>query len=575
MEAEPARTLIYICNGNKLFMSRLRWLAGLMGIVIIIITGFQVYWLKDNYQREKKAVEVRTDALFHETVRQVQDSLLQQKIFIVMKDSSMHTTNLKRKILPFPFKTRVDGQPNPARVLNVITKTVLSDSLNNLNKGKKDVFISVKSNAQHRSKDSSGNINFVFDSLSPEDMNEVVVVNSKGKVPSGKEGPGSLMAGKILRTSETLNVSKTADNDSNDHRVSQINTIYFNTDKGDSFSIKIDSLLNDSIPTSLLATEFAARLKGEKLDIPFAILRDTTGISNEGDFIRRPMMAGFPGYKVQLGNTFPYLIKQILLPILFSIFLVGITIFSLVLLYRSLLKQYRLGQIKNDLISNITHELKTPIATVGVAIEALKNFNAIQDPQKTKEYLDISQNELQRLGLLVDKVLNLSMFEKKEIEVKNEMVDLKETVNEVVASLRLQIEKYNARVTVEAVGDTHMQGDRLHMMSVVFNLLDNALKYSKGNAAIQVVIREEPGSIVMRVTDNGIGIPATYKDKIFEKFFRVPTGDTHNAKGHGLGLSYIAQVIRQHRGSISLDSHEGIGSTFAITLPKSPHTGKA
>ena len=158
------------------------------------------------------------------------------------------------------------------------------------------------------------------------------------------------------------------------------------------------------------------------------------------------MFAGFTGYKLQLGNTFPYLIKQISLPILFSFFLVGITIFSFVLLYRSLFKQYRLGQIKNDLISNITHELKTPIATVGVAIEALKNFNAIQDPQRTKEYLDISQNELQRLGLLVDKVLNLSMFEKKEIEVKYEVFDLKEVVNEVAASLRLQIEKYNARV---------------------------------------------------------------------------------------------------------------------------------
>jgi len=556
-------------------MNKLRWLAGLMGIVIIAITGFQVYWLKDNYQREKKAVEVRVDALFDETVRQVQDSLLQQKIFIVLKDSSIHTTRLKKKIPAFPFKTQADGRPNPARVLNLITKTVLRDSLINTNKEKKGVLISVKSDAQHRVNDSSGNIHFVFDSLSPEDMNEVVVVNSKGKVPAIGGRRDSLTTGKSLRTAERLNIPERGDGDSNKDAVTQINTIYFNTDRGDSFSIKIDSLLKDSVPAPLLATEFARRLKGEKLDIPFAILRDTTEISDEGDFIRRPMFAGFTGYKVQLGKTFPYLIKQISLPILFSFFLVGITIFSLVLLYRSLVRQYRLGQIKNDLISNITHELKTPIATVGVAIEALKNFNAIQDPLKTKEYLDISQNELQRLGLLVDKVLNLSMFEKKQIEVKNEVFDLKDTVNEVVASLRLQIGKYNARVTVEAEGDTRMQGDRLHMLSVVFNLLDNALKYSKGNAAIQVAIREEPAALVMRITDNGIGIPATYKDKIFEKFFRVPTGDTHNAKGHGLGLSYIAQVIRQHHGSISVDSHEGIGSTFAITLPKSPNPGGA
>src|SRR6185436_11622670 len=125
-------------------------------------------------------------------------------------------------------------------------------------------------------------------------------------------------------------------------------------------------------------------------------------------------------YQLSLTNNTTYLLKKILLPILFSLFLVGVTILSFVLLYRNLLRQHRLSEIKNEFISNITHELKTPIATVGVAIEALKNFNAIDDPQKTKEYLDISSNELQRLSLLVDKVLKLSMFEKREIELNKE-----------------------------------------------------------------------------------------------------------------------------------------------------------
>jgi two-component system phosphate regulon sensor histidine kinase PhoR len=550
-------------------MSRLRWLAGLMGMVIIIITGFQVYWLKDNYQREKKAVEVRTGALFHETVRQVQDSLLQQKIFIVMKDSSIHTTSLKRKILPFPFKTRADGQPNPARLLNVITKTVLDDSLMNMNKEKKGVFISVKSTAQHQRSDSAGNIQFVFDSLSPEDMNEVVVVNSKGEVPSNKERPGSLKVGKSLRTNEILNVSKTADKDSNNNRVSQINTIYFNTDRGESFSIKIDSLLNDSIPTPLLAAEFARRLKSEKLDIPFAIQRDTIGISNEGDFIRRPMMAGFPGYKVQLGNTFPYLIKQITLPILFSIFLVGITIFSLVLLYRSLFKQYRLGQIKNDLISNITHELKTPIATVGVAIEALRNFGATQSPEKTKEYLDISASELQRLGLLVDKVLKISMLENKRIELKKESFNMRELVQEVLNIMKLQFEKHHAQVNVNTTGDNFViEADRLHITSVIYNLLDNALKYSRENPVINVQLSSLPNDILeLKISDNGIGISKEFQAKIFDKFFRVPTGNTHNIKGYGLGLSYVREILSAHMGFISVESEPGKGSSFSVKLP--------
>jgi len=549
-------------------MSKLRWLAILMGMVILVITGFQLYWLKDNYNRERKAIEVWTDALFNETVHQVQDSLLQQKLFIVMKDSTVATTSLNRKMTELPFKTPRPGQPNPARVIKLITQTVLGDSSTRKNKDKKNVYISSKGNAQHLGRDSTGKTSFVFDSSKPYDISEMVVVNTDGKNPARRARGDSSKGGKRFRNAEMLSIANTLDKDSSNNRVSQINTIYFNTDKGGNFSIKIDSLFNDSIPTPVLSAEFAKKLKAEKLDLPFTILRDTVEKPEEEDFIRRPMFAGFTGYKLQLGNTFPYLIRQISLPILFSFFLVGITIFSFVLLYRSLFKQYRLGQIKNDLISNITHELKTPIATVGVAIEALKKFNAIKDPQRTKEYLDISQNELQRLGLLVDKVLNLSMFEKKEIEVKYEVFDLEEVVNEVVASLRLQIEKYYARVAVETEGDTHLKGDRLHMLSVVFNLLDNALKYSKGKAAIQVTLKEEPADIVMKVTDNGIGIPAAFKAKIFEKFFRVPTGDTHNAKGHGLGLSYIGQVVRQHKGSISVDSHEGIGSTFTIVLPK-------
>jgi two-component system phosphate regulon sensor histidine kinase PhoR len=369
--------------------------------------------------------------------------------------------------------------------------------------------------------------------------------------------------------SRTISVSQKNKRDSNRKNFSNINTIYIDDKKGEKFRIQIDSLFNDSIPVDHLTTVFAKTLSTQKLAIPFTILRQPEETPHEDDFFRRPPpFDNVMGYKLQLGNAFSYLIKKISLPILFSVFLVGLTVFSFVLLYRSLLRQHRLAQLKNDLISNITHELKTPIATVGVAIEALKNFNAIQDPNKTKEYLDISQNELQRLGLLVDKVLKLSMFENKEMELKYELFDLEEVVNEVVASLRLQLEKYNARIRVNTEGNLLIKGDRTHLLSVVFNLLDNALKYSKGNTAIEVVIKERERSIELKVTDNGIGIPAQYREKIFEKFFRVPTGDTHNAKGHGLGLSYVAKVIQRHNGSINVNSHEGLGNTFTIQLPK-------
>ena len=113
-----------------------------------------------------------------------------------------------------------------------------------------------------------------------------------------------------------------------------------------------------------------------------------------------------------------------------------------------------------------------------------------------------------------------------------------------------------------------MRGDKLHLQSVIFNLIDNAIKYSKGEPAIQIELKEKENDIVMSVTDNGIGIPAEYKEKIFDKFFRIPHGDTHNAKGYGLGLSYVAHVVQKHKGTVSVDSQPGIGTKFIITLPK-------
>ena len=174
----------------------------------------------------------------------------------------------------------------------------------------------------------------------------------------------------------------------------------------------------------------------------------------------------------------------------------------------------------------------------------------------------------QRLELLVDKVLKLSLFENKEIDLNYETCNLGDIVNDVIASLRLQAEKQQALIHLDIKGEPVLQADKLHMLSVVFNLLDNALKYSKENARIEVLLEEKDDTIQLIVSDNGIGIPQQYKDKVFEKFFRVPAGNTHNAKGHGLGLSYAANVIRQHGGSISLNSEEGRGSAFTIQLPK-------
>jgi two-component system, OmpR family, phosphate regulon sensor histidine kinase PhoR len=334
------------------------------------------------------------------------------------------------------------------------------------------------------------------------------------------------------------------------------------------FLFDLDSL-QDSIKVRELDSAYAKRLDEQNLDIPFSIGRVPTRETKEPVF--NEVTLGFRSpitYRLDLDNKNAFIFKRIAIPILFSIFLVAFTALSFTLLYRNLLRQNRLSEIKNEFISNITHELKTPIATVSVAIEALRSFNANLDAQRTKEYLDISANELQRLSLLVDKVLKLSMFEKREIDLQYELLDMKNLVNEVTASLRLQFEKHHAQVNTSFSGDTTLEADRLHLVSVIFNLLDNAIKYSADAPNINVRVTGDNKKVDLVIEDSGIGIPDEYRGRIFEKFFRVPTGNLHNAKGYGLGLSYVAHVINRHHGTIDVESIPGDGSKFIISLPK-------
>jgi two-component system phosphate regulon sensor histidine kinase PhoR len=337
------------------------------------------------------------------------------------------------------------------------------------------------------------------------------------------------------------------------------------------FLYNVDSLsLKDSITVKEINIAYLDKLKENKMDnLSFMVSRLDSSYAKSQE--PNDVTIGFVKplvFHLSLENKVSYILRKLTLPILFSLFLVGITVASFVLLYRNLVRQRRLAELKNDFISNITHELKTPIATVGVAIEALKNFNAIHDPERTREYLDISQNELQRLSLLVDKVLKLSMFEKKEMELKKEQFDCKQLAEEVMNSMRLQFEKYHAKVILNTQGENFVvEADKLHITSVIYNLLDNALKYSRENPTIDVQLISHPEFIEFSVRDNGIGIPSAYQQKIFDKFFRVPSGDKHNTKGYGLGLSYVSEVIKRHHGNIFVQSEMGKGSIFTAKLP--------
>ncbi|MBX2968551.1 MAG: HAMP domain-containing histidine kinase [Cyclobacteriaceae bacterium] len=291
--------------------------------------------------------------------------------------------------------------------------------------------------------------------------------------------------------------------------------------------------------------------------------------ANVNAFLTEPFfLPHSPAYQARFENIQPMLLAKISPQIAFSVILTALTVTAFILMYRSIVSQQKLMQLKNDLISNITHELKTPVATVSVALEALQNFKALDNPALTQEYLTIAQNELGRLSLITDKILKTSVFEQHGLELKREQVDLEKIIQDVLASLKLVFEKHQANITLVRQGDIFtLIGNIEHLTHVVYNLLDNAIKYSKPGCAISVSLIRHTDTLQLIVEDNGIGIPEEFQQKVFEKFFRVPTGDVHDAKGYGLGLNYVAGVVKAHGGTIDLKSEAGKGSTFTITLP--------
>jgi signal transduction histidine kinase len=273
-------------------------------------------------------------------------------------------------------------------------------------------------------------------------------------------------------------------------------------------------------------------------------------------------------YASVLSNFRFLILKEITPQILFSFFLTFLTTAAFVVMYRSIRSQQRLMELKNDFISNITHELKTPVTTVGVALEALKNFKGLDNPALTEEYLEIAQNELNRLNILTDKILKTSSFENNGVEYNDEPVELDKLVEQVLGSMKLVFEKQHAKVSFFKEGtEFELMGSVVHLTSVVYNLLDNALKYSREVPEIEVRLLATPEKLILTVKDHGIGISSEYKKKVFEKFFRVPTGDVHNIKGYGLGLSYVESVVKSHKGTIAIESEVGKGSVFTVTLP--------
>ncbi|MEO6549983.1 MAG: HAMP domain-containing sensor histidine kinase [Ferruginibacter sp.] len=415
----------------------------------------------------------------------------------------------------------------------------------------------------------------VFRGMQDDNLFMADLVSTVGSVSPGKKDSGK------RRITISLRSGDPSGHDSARHAMKQDALVNVNSRLDDELPplpahitkfLEKNTVLNDTIPLKVIDRLYHSLLAKEGIALPFRINSSTSSsYINASKYATRKVPVGFLTpvyYQAVFSDPTWFVVKKMYVQLLLSGLLVVLTGLSFLFIYKSLLAQKRLTAIKNEFINNITHELKTPIATVNVAIEALRNFGGLQSPERTREYLDISALELQRLSLLVDKVLKLSMFENQSIELQKEPFNMVQLVEEVMVSMKLQLDKQGATTDVKQSGENFIvEADKLHITSVIYNLLDNALKYSTINPHIIVHILDQENYLELRVTDNGIGIPEEYRSRIFEQFFRVPNGNLHNIKGYGLGLSYVSHIMKRHHGFIELETIPGDGSTFIIKIP--------
>lgn len=263
-------------------------------------------------------------------------------------------------------------------------------------------------------------------------------------------------------------------------------------------------------------------------------------------------------------NETSEVLKKSLLSILLSLLLSASIIASLLFLLKTIYRQKQLSEIKNDLISNITHEFKTPIATISTALEALKNFNALNDKVKSEKYISMANIQVEKLNIMVEKILETATLNHESLTLSIEKLNIVEVIEHTIAKYEL----LNTKKEIQFINKENfieLNLDPFHFENALGNIIDNALKY--GGNLITIKLETSKNNTIILISDNGKGIPTTQKDKVFEQFYRIPTGNTHNVKGFGIGLYYTKKIIEKHKGTIEIIYDKNNDTVFKIIVP--------
>ncbi|MDQ2658068.1 MAG: HAMP domain-containing histidine kinase [Bacteroidota bacterium] len=352
--------------------------------------------------------------------------------------------------------------------------------------------------------------------------------------------------------------------------VKQLSTNYF--------VVQVNGEVDASLLEFLLRSEFEKR--NIAADFEYGVYDCSSEKMKYGDYIpfgptadkvtskKLPTWSNYAYYfGVQFPNREAHLINQMGIWSFSSFVLLLVILFFAYSLF-VILKQKRLSEIQKDFINNMTHEFKTPISTIAVSAQVLKDPDIVNHPERLLSYSTIIEKENMRLKHQVERVLQMAKFDKDNIGLKKEKVDVHEIINDAIGNIRISLQERDGAIHCDpAAVNTVISADRLHLTNVLYNLIDNAIKYCSSTPEIQIATASGGRHLRIEVRDNGLGIAHENHKKVFQKFYRVPTGNVHDVIGFGLGLHYVKSVVDAHKGTITLQSDLGKGSSFTITLP--------
>ncbi|CAL2077562.1 Two-component system phosphate regulon sensor histidine kinase PhoR [Tenacibaculum sp. 190524A05c] len=528
------------------------WILYFITATIITTIAVQFYWNYKNYQENKQRVMNEIQISLDNAVEQYFADLSKRSYFAIVTDKKDSTNKKKINNVWKNIFSKIDSNSNTSD-----KKKQELDSTSNVDfKITSIQFETDDENDFHRTTSVIDSI--MCDTIIGFDPKYSKVKPIKGITQfhsNGKTGThiesNAISDVRVFRGKRATDSLKL---------IKGLETIFVAVQNDTINPIKIDSILRKELVQKNINVNYGFQyfksdtLQSDFLPVP---IKQFEIIESKSTFLGPDKQ-----FKMKYTNPSAEALRRSSTGIFLSLLLSLAVISSLFYLLRIINEQKELAEIKNDLISNITHEFKTPITTVSTALEAINNFNAIEDTEKTKKYVSISENQIKKLHLMVEKLLETATLDSEKLLLKKEQVEVINLLEKLSNKHQLLTNDKEIHFSSNAKSLV-LNIDEFHFENAVSNLIDNAVKY--GGDKIDVLLIAERDNITISVSDNGKGIDKSQQEKIFDKFYRIPKGNTHDVKGFGIGLYYTRKIIEKHLGSISLQANPG-KTVFKINL---------